>query len=170
MVNDLIIWVSELPIVILYAVIGAIFGAFGGLFAFVLSHIFPKSNLHRVIPIVFILASVQITRIIALPQIDQMAFKAAFMKAQGELPRKVDEITIYESAGVYNGTLNYNYRITVDIDDKDDVRATIFENLASSELCRRLTSIPSKYASAAIFRYETNLGEIVISPKSGDCR
>lgn len=150
---------------VIYAVIGAIAGAIGAVVAWP----FRNEKASRFVPIIFAVISLQVTPKLILPELDQMAFEAGFMKAAGELPRRLDEITIFQSAGVYDDAVNYNYKITTDIEDKAVARTALLEMLGAMAQCKQVTSLPRRYASQAIFRYETNLGEIVISLKPSDC-
>lgn len=168
MYYDLVLWLASLPSFIIYGLIAGVAGAFGTIAAEPFRNRF--GNAARIVPIIFIVFSLQLTPRLILPKLETMAFEAGFMKAVGELPRRLDDVTIMKSAGVYDDALHYNYEITTDLDNIDFARETILDMLASSPDCKKVTSVPAKYASQAIFRYETNLGEISISLKPSDCR
>ena len=168
MYYDLILWVTGLPSFVIYGVIGGAMGAIGAVVAWPFSNRFEKAS--RIVPIIFVVISITITPNIVMPKLDQMGFEAGFMKAAGGLPRKLDDVTVYQSAGVYDDAVNYSFKLTIDIEDKAFTRAALLENIGSMAGCKQVTSIPLRYASKAIYRYETNLGEIVIVPKSSDCR
>ncbi len=165
--NDLVLWIAALPAFVIYAAIGGLAGALGALVATLLKSRFEKSI--RILPILFVIISTQITPSFVLPKLDQLSFEAAFMEAIGEIPRKIDEITILQSAGIYGNAANYNYKLTVDLDDIEDARLSILDMLGSNPDCKKLTGSLGKYISKIIYRYETNLGLITVDLKPQDC-
>lgn len=168
MLYDVVLWVASLPQFVIYAAVGAISGACGALVAWPLSKLFPRAS--QFTTVFFIVLSIQITPRVVLPWLNKLAFEAGFMKGVGELPRQIDNITIFESAGVYEDAVNYNFRITEDIEDKEFAKAAIAERLAEQPDCKELTGSIAGYVSAMNYRFETNLGTIEISLKQSDCR
>ena len=168
MTYDQILWVAGLPSFIIYGVIGVLMAAIGVVLAEPFKKRFKKVD--RYLPVILVVSAMPITTTYLMPKLDKMAFEAGFMKNIGEVPRQIDDITILQSVGVYDDAVNYNFQVTVDIEDKDAARAVILEEWGSMAECKQLTSLPRKYASKVIIRYETNLGEIIISLKPSDCR
>jgi hypothetical protein len=165
---DLVVRLAELPQVVIYGVVGGVGGLFGALLGMPLANRFPRAA--AVTAAISTTLAVQATSRIILPKLDRMAFEAGFVKGIGKLPRQIDEATILESAGVDGDTINYRYTVTIEIEDREAAREAIQEMLASDPGCEKVTGLLEHYVSHLNYTYETNLGEIVVPLRSGDCR
>lgn len=168
MYYDLVLWITGLPTIVLSAIIGGIAGGIGALVVQPLGA--AGSSLTNIVSTVFAIGAVALAWVFVYPNLDRMAFEAGFMKGVGELPQKIDEDTILQSAGIYDQAANYTYQITSNIDSKAITETAIRQKLTSHPDCRTLTGrLPNRYISHLMYRYETNLGLIAILVRRHDC-
>jgi hypothetical protein len=71
--SEFSVWALSLPSIVLYAICGAIGGAIGGLFSFAAEKLFGANKAWRIIPIIFVVASIQLTTKVVLPSLQHDA-------------------------------------------------------------------------------------------------
>jgi hypothetical protein len=133
MINELILWIADLPNIVRVMFLGAVLGGIGGVLGAAMRRYWPLAGI--LLPVAFASVTIPINNSIMTPFLMPLAFKASFMKGAGDLPKRIDEITIAESAGIYDDAMNFTYQLETDIADMDAGRTTIKEALVSSD-CR----------------------------------
>ena len=170
MINELILWIAELLNIVRVMFLGAVLGSIGGVLGATMLRNWPPARI--LLPAAFAAATLPINNSIITPFLIPLAFKAGFMKGAGDLPRRIDDITIAESAGIYDDAMNFTFRLETDIADLGAARTTIKETLVSKPECKTLTGVltPDHQVEKLVYRYKTNSGEITIELDASDCR
>ena len=170
MINELILWIADLPNIVRVMFLGAVLGGIGGVLGATMLRSWPPTRI--LLPAAFAAATLPINNSLITPFLIPLAFKAGFMKGAGDLPRRIDDITIAESAGIYDNAMNYTYRLEIDIADLDAAKSTIKQTLASKPECKALAGMltPDVHVEKLVYRYKTNSGEITVELDASDCR
>lgn len=170
MINELILWIADLPSIVRVMFLGAVLGGIGGMLGVAMRGYWPQATISLTAACAAL--TLPINNSIITPLLVPLAFKAGFMKGAGEFPRRIDDVTIAESGGVYDNAMNFNLRLETQVDDLEVTGAAIKKLLISKPECKTLTGAlnPAVKAEKLVYRYETNLGEIAIELVASDCR
>lgn len=171
MINELILWIADLPNIVRVMFVGAVLGGIGGaLGAAMLRGHWPHATV--VLTAACAALTLPINNSIITPLLKPLAFKAAFIKGAGNLPRRIDDVTIAEAAGIYDNAMNYTYRLEMDVADLEAAKSNIKQTLAAKPECKTLTGMlnPDVHVEKLVYRYKTNSGDITVELVASDCR
>ena len=170
MINELILWIADLPNIVRLMFVGAVLGGIGGTLGATMRGYWP----HAAIALTAACAALTlpINNSIITPLLKPLAFEAGFMKGAGNLPRRIDDVTIAESAGIYDNAMNYTYRLEMDVADLEAAKSNIKQTLAAKPECKTLTGMlnPDVHVEKLVYRYKANSGDIKVELVASDCR
>lgn len=165
--STFVLFLAEVPVFAIYAVVGVVAGSLGGLIARPFKR---HTQLVSLLPVVLIAASFLTMHYSLKPWLGQKIFAAGIMNAVGDLPRRIDEVTVLENIEFDHGTVNVHYRIEAELDDLQVAHDTIREMVTAMPGCRELTRGVGSFIDGVALNYETNLGNIEIPLLPGDCK
>lgn len=158
MFYDVVLFLADVPYWVLT-------GCFCGLVTGLCSLFIPN----KAALIMAVALSIVVSRL-SLPVFEQKVFQAAMIKSIEPTPRKLDEVTSLNGISFIEGNIERDLSILATITEVQETKAIIKDSILNSGYCTWYIENSGKgYFKEDIFRYETNLGIIVLKGEEFGC-